>query len=267
MMSWHFFERLQNNGFAGNLDDAKVLLSFCPRKHDSDVEVAAAAVTTANGIFTATQAGALRLQKLVHDAVQLESRSSTVLKQCTALLQTNCYSRKEEVRTILLKLSEIKSNFNNPQSEQAVKLLGKKDLSKNVKEKVRGLSWLVGTFAYDLFYVPVNNENTDQIYNDRIHYTNLQDLHDNPLPEKYLDKEIVRVSTTVKDLWARASAWQTMASTISASRDDKSDDDFHVVRLDALNALIENDILSKVRTNCVLVCWKTTYAFQHSLLL
>ena len=246
MMVRQFFEWLQHGlNFVGNLDDAKALLCLCPHEFVKD-EVAAVTRT----LFTETK---VQLQQLTHDAEQLESQSSIALTQCTALLQTeNCYLH--ELQESLLALSEVKLNFNSNQNTLAAKLLTEKDLGKKLDEKIKGLTWLVSAFAHDLFCVPTNVQNTDNVRTDRIYYTNLQALYNTLPTDEYPDKEIVRVSTMVKDLWTRANEWHATASSIISASS---------VRLGALNALMENDILSMVRTLLFAALLFATFQYKN----
>lgn len=238
-----FFACLESDDFGGGLSDAKVLLSLSYQFiHISS--------------FMDTKEEENRLQLLIGNAENLETISFQILEQCTALLQTNCCSHKEELRLILLGLSDVQSSLDNVQLAPAVRLLRDKTLKEKVNMKMKELTWLLGTFAYDLLY-----QNADAHASklcDRIHINNLRDLCDScPVsicPQWKVTMKfgsaIVRASVMVKDLWDQANAWQSKVllliptSHVPGPKNESRD----VVKLDTLIAMAEDQILSKVRT-------------------
>jgi len=249
MMLQGFFIRLESDDFVGGgLSDAKMLLSLSNQF-----------IHTSSCMDTKVEEN--RLQSLIDNAENLESKSFRILEQCTALLQMNCYSHKEELRQILLGLSDVLSSLDNPQMAPAVKLLRDKTLKQKVKWKIKGLTWLLGTYAYEQFYQNADSQAAELC--DRIHINNLRDLYDTiPViigPEwdvsgHCVEGEIIRISDMVKDLWDRANMWRTQVlSLIPTSLGpgqfvNKRGDD--IVKLDTLSALAGDQVLSKVST-----CW------------
>ena len=184
-----------------------------------------------------------RLKKIIHDTEKLKYEYTSILQQCTTLLQTNCFLHKEALRQNLIVLSNLQSHFNDVAMKLAVKLLCDQTMRKKLSTKINGLTWLISTFAYDVFN---QNEESLAVSTDRIHINNLRELH-NTIPRDCLDNEVVRVSALVKDLWVRASEWQNkVASLIPVSSNEASSSFGSCIKLDALVALAENEMLSKV---------------------
>jgi hypothetical protein len=248
MMLQCFFIRLESDDFGGGLSDAKILLSLSHQFiHTSS--------------FMDTNVEECHLQSLIDNAENLESKSSQILEQCTALLQMNCYSHKEKLRLILLGLSDVLSSLDNPQMAPAVKLLRDKTLKEKVTWKIHGLTWLLGTFAYELFYRNADSQAGELC--DRIHINNLRDLYDTipviigpqwDVSGHCVDSEIIRISVMVKDLWDRANTWRTQVLSLIPTSfgpgqfvNNRGDD---IVKLDTLSALAGDQVLAKVST-----CW------------
>ncbi|KAL7554090.1 hypothetical protein ACHAWF_017477 [Thalassiosira exigua] len=237
-----FFEALSSD-FSGSLIDAKELLSLCPQG-------------LATNSFFDTKAEESRLRKLIDDAENLMQKYSAALGQSTSLLQSSCFLHKEELRTCLLKLSDIQSSFNSKELELAVKL-GNSD-TKQLDGKIKGLTWLVGTFAYDILY-PTQSIDTN-CGPHPIHFNNLKELNDKiPLtigPQwkvtgDCLDSEIVRICVLVRDLWMQTNEWKrNMLSIIPPPNNElskrPSEGSGNVVTVDALREFTKNPILSKV---------------------
>ena len=188
------------------------------------------------------------LQQLITDAERLQQTSSDVLLKCASVLQKDCFSHKEELRASLLGLSAVQSDFNDEKLALAVKLLEKTGLRQKLDGRIRGLSWLVGTFAYaDVFSAQAGESAAAH----RIHCNNLKDLHDR-IPSNVgqqwkvvgdgLDSEVVRVSSIVKAMWNHASQWQWKAAALLPTSSDSGP----VVSLDELTELAGDQILSKV---------------------
>ena len=246
MMLQCFFIRLESDDFGGGLSDAKMLASLSNQ-------------FTRTSSFMDTKVEENRLQSLIDNVENLESKSFQILEQCTALLQMNCYSHKEELRQILLGLSDVLSSLNNPQMAPAVKLLRDKTLKEKVTWKIKGLTWLLGTFAYEQFNQNADSQAAELC--DRIHINNLRDLYDTiPViigPEwdvsgHCVEREIIRISGMVKDLWDRANLWRTQVISLIPTSlgpgqfvNNRGDD---IVKLDTLSALAGDQLLSKVST-------------------
>lgn len=242
-----FHARLGPNNFTGDLDDAKALLQLCPQGVD----------TTEMSSFMDTKTAEQNLQKLVSNAESLERDSSAILDQCSTLLLRNCFSQKDSLRSILLRLSDIESTMNSSELVLPLKLLAKSNIKKRVNAKIKGLTWLVNTFAYDLFF---SDPSTPSVHGqhstigDRIHVNNLRDLY-NGIPITIgsklhvtgdcLDSEVVRVSLMVKQLWENAHRWQSRVAYLleGANRDN-------IVDIKSLTALTEDEALSKVSMWC-----------------
>ncbi len=244
-----FFVGLESDDFVGSLSDAKMLLSLSHQFIH----------TSCSSICTKAEEN--RLILLIDNAENLESKSSRILEQCTALLQMNCYMHKEELRLILLDLSDVLSSLNNPQTAPAVKLLQDKSLKERVTWKIKGLTWLLGTLAYNLF--GHNSDSQVAELCDRIHIINLRDLYDT-IPVAIgpqldasgdcVDSEILRISAMVKDLRDRAKVWQTQVLSLIPKSfgpyqyvNNRCDD---IVKLDTFSVLAGDHVLSKVST-----CW------------
>jgi len=256
MIQQAFFAHLEKTDFGGDLIDAKALLSICPL----------GLVGSAENSLMDTNAEEARLQEVINHATDLENKSTTVLDRCMALLRSNCYSHKEEVRACLVSLSDIRSSFNDKRSALAVKLLRDKTIETKLDRKIKGLTWLLGTFAYDLFHqnfaTSYQQPVTVASNSDRIHINNVRDLRETmpfaiTLQGKVtegdcLDNEIVRISKMVKDLWDRAYEWQTKTASLipTSNNDDVSfgveGNEFVVFKLEELIWLSENQILSQV---------------------
>jgi len=241
MMVRDFFTRLESDNFVGDVSDAKALYQMCPQ----DASVTA-------GSFMDTSVYASRLQKLIEQADKLGSESFILLGQCISLLQKNCYLNKESLRQSLVGLSTLQSSFNNEDLKLSVKILRDKDIQKKISSKIKGLTFLMSTFAYsDVF-----NDESETIQDDsptnRIHINNLRELH-NTLPVTIgfqckvtgdcLDSETVRVSIMVKSLWDRANEWQTKVTKLIPS---STNNQHACVKIDTLISLTEDTIVSKV---------------------
>jgi len=239
MMVRDFFTRLESDNFVGDVSDAKALYQMCPQ----DVSVAA-------GSFMDTSVYALRLQKLIEQADKLGSESFSLLGQCIALLQKNCYLNKESLRQSLVGLSTLQSSFNNEDLKLSVKILRDKAIQKKISSKIKGLTFLMSTFAYsDVF----NESEAGQVDSptNRIHINNLRELHNTtPVTIGFqckvtgdcLDSEVVRVSIMVKILWDRANEWQTKVTKLIPSTNNQ----LASVKIDTLISLTEDTIVSKV---------------------
>ena len=231
-----FFVRLKSDAFVGDLSDAKVLLSLSHK-----------CIHTIS--FMNTKIEEKRLQSLIENTENLESKSLRILEQCTALLESDCYSHKEDLRMILVGLSDVQSSFNNAHLAPAIKLLRDKTLKEKVCGKIKELTWLLGTFSHDLFYKNAEVKTSNVL---RIHINNLRDLHVT-IPSiicsqridsaNIIKSETVRISLMVKDLWNRANVWQSKILSLPGLNNDGDE----VVNLDTLIALSEDDILFKVR--------------------
>ncbi|KAL9181852.1 hypothetical protein ACHAXT_012195 [Thalassiosira profunda] len=238
LMHQQFVDALsQSKTFAGDLEDAKALLLFCPQRPGDS--------TTS---FLDTMAETGRLQQLITDAERLQQTASDVLLKCASVLQKDCFSHKEQLRASLLGLSAVQSDFNDEKLALAVQLLEKTGLRQKLDGRIRGLSWLVGTFAYaDVFSAQAGESAAAH----RIHCNNLKDLHGR-IPSNVgqqwkvvgdgLDSEVVRVSSIVKAMWNHASQWQRKAAALLLTSSDAGP----VVSLDELTKLAEDQILSKV---------------------
>ena len=237
-----FFSGLESDtAFPGDVLDAKALMLLrtenLPRGTPLD-----------------TRADETNLQTLIGIAEHLNSKAFAILDKCTVLLQANCDARSEELRDALLVLCDIQSDFNTS-NPLAVKLLPDKSLSKRLHSRISWLTWLLNAFTYDIF----NDRTPAQVTgSNRIHANNLRDLYDK-IPNfnnrsmegvgDSSDREIVRVSELVNNLWGHASQWRTNVAqlfpTFFGSDFDHSRID-DVVTLVDLTALTESPVLSKV---------------------
>jgi len=231
MMVKSFFARLESDNFVGDVSDAKALYQMCPQ--DSSV-------TT--GSFMDTSVYASRLQKLIEQADKLGSESFSLLGQCISLLQKNCYLNKESLRQSLVGLSTLQSSFNNEDLKLSVKILRDKSIQKKISSKIKGLTFLMSTFAYSDVFNDESETNQVDSPTNRIHINNLRELH-NTIPGDCLDSEVVRVSIMVESLWDRANEWQTKVTKLIPS---STDNQHACVKIDTLISLTEDSIASKV---------------------
>ena len=229
--------------FSGDMSDAKALLLLSTGD-------------TSLSSFLDTQADETHLQTLISTAENLNRRAYTILEKCTILLQSNCDACIEDLREALLALCDVQSSFNNA-NPLAVKLLPDKSMREKLHDRILWLTWLLKIFTYDLF----RKRDTALVTgNYLIHVNNLRELHftipntsdrSSESVGEGLDREIVRVSTLVTDLWRHANEWRTNVAAIfptsfvSDSLNSRSTDD--VVDVTNLIALCNSPILSQVR--------------------
>ena len=171
------------------------------------------------------------------------------------MLQKDCYLHKESLRQSLAGLSTLQARFNSIDTKLAVTLLQRKSVEKKLSSKIKGLTWLMSTFAYsDVF---TEDEATPQpAPSERIHINNLKEL-DSTIPLTIgthwkvtgdcLDSEIIRISILVKKLWNRANEWQNkVSSLIPASSNFEPGLFGNCVKFETLVTLTQDKISLKV---------------------
>ncbi len=239
-----FFSGLESDTFPGDMSDAKALLLLS----NGDF---------ASGSILDTQAHVAHLQTLIGIAESLNRKAFAILEKSNSLLQTNCDAHTEELREGLVVLCDIQSSLNRSELSLAVKLLPDKLLPEKIHWRIKWLTWLLNTFTYDIFNEKATTATTES---KRIHVTNLRDLHD-ALPNRIdqgrkagvenFEREILRVSTMVKDLWERANEWRTngaeLLPTVFGSYSLGNERIDEVINVEDLIALAESPILCKVR--------------------
>lgn len=231
MMLQRFIIHLDSNDFVGDISDAKQLLSLSHGFH----------VTNS---FLGTKADENRLLLLIDNAESFERQSSELIAQCSALLQTNCYSKKEELLMIQQHFFNILSCRKEPETALAMKLLQDKTLGDRISSTIKGLTWLQQTFAYKILYHCADSQHSELC--DRIHIDNLYDLCGtipSRLSEECSENEIVRMSALVKNLKDRAEAWRSKVFHILPNLSDNSYFGDDIVKLETLINLTEDEIL------------------------
>jgi hypothetical protein len=241
MMLKRFIIHLESNDFVGDISDAKKLLSLSHGFH----------VTNS---FLDTNAEENRLLSLIGNAESFECQSYELISQCSALLQTNCCSNKEELLQIQQHFCNIISSLNEPETELAMKLIQDKTLGERITSITKGLTWLQKTFAYKILYQCTdsqqgNNYSQHSELCDRIQIDNLNELCSTIPTDSHWrvsgecsENEIVRMSAIVENLKDRAEAWRSKVFHILPNSID-------IVKLETLIELTADEILRTVSTS------------------
>jgi len=218
-----------------DLSDAKALISLCPVGSQSPID---------------TSADLLKLKKFVSDAERLRNEFSLEIAQASTFLQSNCFENEAGIRTCMLKLKDLQSDFEDPQLALAVILLRHLKCEDSLATMIRKLAWLTDMLAHGGVFD--DNAHAPSDDGGRIHICELKKLHDSiPLAidsEKTApagvaaDSELLRMCIQVKRTFDRARLWQQRVGAVL--KDTNSGDD--VMTLDGLAAIAMDPILSKV---------------------
>ena len=209
-----------------DLQNARAVLSLCPRSTHFESDI------------IKDRSNEMRLQSMVQDAIELESRANAILMHAAELLKIYCFKRKDDLNMSLDGLTALKADFNS--NPNVSLMLRNSCIEQHLSEKIEAVTWILKSMTLPVLWGDVAHESGNTDGEHRISLGSLTDLHSSIPALSQMDAEVIRMATHVQNMLKSAKSWQVSFSALAEDEPGK------IVDVSTIKSIAQASIISMV---------------------